>query len=71
MRNLGRVTRCSVMNLPASLKSLLKLRGPNTFPGPGLGNLTPTLAMTLKEAAVHKAENGWLAVAVSNNSFVD
>src|SRR5258708_18465585 len=60
---------CCKMSLPASLKSLLKLRGPNALPSPGLENIAPTLAVTLKEAATHKAENGWLVAAVSGTFF--
>lgn len=51
--------------LPVALKQLLAQRGPNSLPSPGLARLGPVLGSTLKEAKVHKAENGWLCVAVS------
>ncbi|KAF8326532.1 uncharacterized protein EI90DRAFT_2929932 [Cantharellus anzutake] len=53
------------MSIPTALKTLLKLRGPNPLPNPGLEKLAPIFLTTLKEASAHKAENGWLAVATA------
>lgn len=52
------------MSLPGALKHILTLRSPSALASPGLSKLAPILGKTLREAEAHKAENGWLAVAV-------
>ncbi|PCH41433.1 hypothetical protein WOLCODRAFT_24737 [Wolfiporia cocos MD-104 SS10] len=52
-----------VAHLPPSIKHLLTLRNPHSFPGPPLPALTDILARTHRDARQRNAENGWLTLA--------
>ncbi|KAF8528896.1 hypothetical protein BU17DRAFT_37936 [Hysterangium stoloniferum] len=53
------------MKLPVPIKHLLTLRKPQSNPSPPLDRLHAVLTPTLREAAKHGAQDGWLVLATS------
>jgi hypothetical protein len=58
------------MKLPLPVKHLLTLRNPQTNPSPSIERLHGVFAPTLQEATRHKAQDGWLVLAVRLNQFM-
>lgn len=54
-----------VKHLPPSIKHLLTLRNPHSFPSPPLVKLNELFTKTFRDAQLRKAETGWLVLAVS------
>ncbi|KAJ3564691.1 hypothetical protein NP233_g8134 [Leucocoprinus birnbaumii] len=51
-----------VKHLPASIKHLLSLRNPHSYPCPPLPRLNEILTKTFRDAQSKKAETGWLVL---------
>jgi hypothetical protein len=52
------------MKLPATIKQLLTLRGPNSSPPPPITKLNGILKSTLLDAKQKNAETAWLVLTV-------
>ncbi|KXN86344.1 Dol-P-Man:Man(5)GlcNAc(2)-PP-Dol alpha-1,3-mannosyltransferase [Leucoagaricus sp. SymC.cos] len=51
-----------VKHLPPSIKHLLSLRNPHSYPGPPLLKLNAIFTKTYRDAQLKKAETGWLVL---------
>lgn len=54
-----------VKHLPPSIKHLLALRNPHSYPSPPLSRLNEIFNKTYRDAQRKKAETGWLVLTVS------
>ena len=58
------------MKLPANLKQLLQLRGPNPPPPPPLPTLNAILKSTLLDAKHKNVETAWLVLTVRHRGIL-
>jgi len=53
-----------VKHLPLSIKHLLSLRNPHSWPSPPISKLNEVFKKTFRDAQLKKAETGWLVLTV-------